>query len=420
MSNSRQVFISYGRDEIGNSFVEDLYKRILSISKHELVPFRDVYNLKDGERWDDGLRRQIQDSFLIIVVCSEKANNSKHVRDEWVYAMGANKRIIAISIENSKTPIPDELMLYHTSNLEFINPNENDWQRLINKIVDIFEDVYVPSHVERAKEFAEHPLADYRKQALQSLRDNEHPQAVEALADLAMSSYLPETRWLASLHLAYKAKDNRAINMLNDVAHGQTQYDDIEEAINGLFQVETLEAFSMISEVYITTEESYLKERIVAKFCSLRNKNAIPAMRKCLKNEDKNAPRNKISLLSNLAEFGDVEILEDIESFLLQKSKQFHVDNQAEYNNLLRVSMKSFKTEDVLPLYGKLIERSEENRNTLTWYLARQSLYELEERAEPKVLDWLNQFVKDKRLQGIVLEAQQVSLRLESKLRNNT
>lgn len=423
VNNSKQVFISYGRDEIGDKISKELYDIIPKIEGYELVAFRDRENLKDGQLWDEGLRRQIRASFLMIVLCSEKANNSPYVRDEWNFAMGAEKRIIALTIQaNTKTPIPDALMQYHSSNLDFTNPTADEWQRLTNTIVSIFEEVYIPSHVQRAMEFAEHPLPDYRKQALQSLRDNEHPQAIEALAELSKNSFLPDTRWEATYHLAYKAKDERAIEYLVNAALGRLKGHNEKRATQALFYIGTKRAFNEIANIYIQTTNLEIKQNILNDFNPPQGRIAIPSMRRCLKHEDLNRPTSKIVLLRRLAEYGDTKILDSLEDFVLQNNDKISTPNgYRDYRDMLRKYMPGYKVEDVLPIYIKVIKRGLIKHNTRTNLhidLAREALYAVEERSDQKVLDCLEQLIEGRNLtESIVSDAYNTITRIKNKLR---
>ena len=416
VKDSRQVFISYGREpEYGTPFAIELRDRILSIKEPELNVFLDTANLKDGEQWQLALERQIDDSFLMIVLCSEKANNSEHVKFEWQYAMGAKKKIIAIKIQEDKTPIPSQLMRFHSASLNFLNPTEDDWQSLLDAIIDVFNETHIPTHVQTARDFAEHPLEDYREQALQALRDNEHPQAIEALADLCQNSYLPEVRWLAARHLVDKARDERAIKELQERLNGR--YEDFDIAVERLKQIGTEAAYKTLADHYIHTDFRDKKYRILSQFNEMPLPEIESHMIRCLKHrdDDHRAP-NKFVLLKWLAEAGNTEILLDIEEFLLNNRPDIQITNETDRLHLITEHMQGYKnTQDVIPIYTRLIENHFATQTQYSESIAIQCLTALVNRPEKEVTNALK-FLLEKRHKVTTLKIKDFKGKIERAL----
>lgn len=391
MNSNRQVFISYGRDEIGEPIAQQLYDGIKELKEPPLSPFLDTSDLEDADKWRPQLARQIEDSFLIIVLCSQKANGSQYVTFEWSYAMGKGKKVLPVEIQKPtpgkdevSNPISPLLLDYNSTVLDFTNPSEQTWQDLLDTIVRIYYQEYTPTPIQRAVEFAEHPLNAYRQQALRSLYENEHHKSVEALVTLVKDSYLPQVRWEASQYLARKAapethKIDRAEAVLqhqkkqeiaipelevnlwsnlvgqNVVSGGQSRIFSI--AVGSLRAIGTERAYATLADFYIQNDIRDNKQEIVSNFSEFPLPEVESHMVRMLKHrDDDSAPPNKWELIHWLVEAGNKSILSDIIDFLHGERPDIRVSG-SEREVILEEYMQGYRnTEDVLPVYQDVLE----------------------------------------------------------------
>ena len=410
MKNLRQVFISYGREaDFGTPIAQELYDRIADLEKPTLKPFLDTTDLDDADKWRPQLKRHIEDSFLIIVLCSQKANGSQYVTFEWSYAMGKEKRILPIEIQpptsseyEDANPISPILLDYNSSVLSFTNPTEVQWRNLLDSIIDIYYREYTPTPIQRAMEFAEHPLDDYRRQALRSLYENEHHKSVDALVTLVNDTYIPQVRWEAAQYLAMKPvprneKLNRPEALLQHQGKKEIAIPELASKLwgdrvgrnvanggkSGIFnialaalkKIDTNRAYEKLADFYIQTDIRDKKHSIVANF----NIEGIPLpeceshMVRMLKYRDNDsAPDNKWVLIKWLAEAGNLDILTDITEFIHGERQDIRVRGN-ELQTLLEEYMQGYKNiEDVLPIYMDVLNTYIE-KNVRDWELLAKS-----------------------------------------------
>lgn len=323
--DSRQVFISYSRnDDKGVSTAYELRERINETTN--LLAFLDEYSLSKGKRWDLGLDKGLEDSFVVVVIIGGEANKSTWVTYEWAYAMGLDKPIIALKVEaNPESPIHDKLEKYQNYKDRFISPNEEDWQELLVDLQKLYADKQIPTMIERAIEFAEHPLSEYREQAIESLKQNEHPKSTEALVDL-LESYLPDTRQQSAFALAHKTKDERTIPELKEAFIQITNH---KKAADLLRHIDTPNSAKALYELYISVEKrhSYTRKIIIQKLCNFENQKAIPCIRKCYRHKSDKLPVERFELLRKLAENNDSEAISDFKDFVLRDYNIQNLEN---------------------------------------------------------------------------------------------
>src|SRR5688572_23819122 len=102
------VFISYSRDG-GTEMAEKLYNWIQN--EIGFPVFFDTSSIKYGHTWKSLITHSLDSCFAVIVLLSESSVKSVYVTYEWSYAMGRNKKIIPLIIDEklNKGDIPDFL-----------------------------------------------------------------------------------------------------------------------------------------------------------------------------------------------------------------------------------------------------------------------------------------------------------------------
>ena len=97
----RKIFASYSRKDSG--VVEQFERYVEALGDSYL---RDVRNLRAGERWEDGLRRLIEEADVFQLFWSWNAMRSPNVRREWEYAMSLNRPAF-VRPTYWETPLPE-------------------------------------------------------------------------------------------------------------------------------------------------------------------------------------------------------------------------------------------------------------------------------------------------------------------------
>ena len=449
MRNSRQVFISYGREpNYGTPIAQELHDRIYELENPPLKPFLDTSDLNEGDKWRPQLAREIEDSFLLIVLCSQKANGSQYVTFEWSYAMGKQKPILPIEIQkpvSSEDGIANEispmLLDYNSKQLyDFIEPTEIQWQELINTIVDIYHKTYTPAPVQRAIEFSEHPLDEYRRQALKSLYENEHHTSVDALIHLINNTYIPQVRWEAAQYLAgkgfpktltqnniearqeFKKKQEVAIvelknklwdsgNSYNVISTGVSST--FETALSALNRIGTENVYQELVNHYcedISTFRKHRKTRIIAQLINANYQKVEPYLVQILKHidDEDEAPENKEYVLRRLAEHGNIEIIEDISDYVSNKRPDIK-NIQYELKKLIEEDMIAYSNfQDILPIFNSILDNYLRENSTFWEIRAKSILRALQNRrsseAEKFLSDMLQTFTRETSRSGFISE----------------
>lgn len=98
MSN-KKIFISYSRRD-----TEYISKLVEALRKQNFDVWFDK-NIRTGTDWDSTIEKEIKNADAIVLVLSETSVASDNVKDEMSYAMGLDKPVIPIKIEECDVPM---------------------------------------------------------------------------------------------------------------------------------------------------------------------------------------------------------------------------------------------------------------------------------------------------------------------------
>ncbi len=122
------VFLSYAtKDHI---FSELAYLKLVAAG---LTPWRDRRQLRAGQDWRLEIERGIADSLAVLVVLSINSSQSHFVTYEWAYALGKEKVIVPIKLDDCQIHPKLETIQY----LDFTVAGALPWDDLINRIKEI-------------------------------------------------------------------------------------------------------------------------------------------------------------------------------------------------------------------------------------------------------------------------------------------
>ncbi|MCG8603744.1 toll/interleukin-1 receptor domain-containing protein [bacterium] len=121
----KKIFISYAS---GDADFAELAK--LKLEAEGIEVWLDQGKLYPGEDWRNAIDEGILSSDAMIVVLSPRSSESSYVTYEWAYALGNEKPIIPILLEETKIHPRLEAVQY----LDFRNPKVRPWQDLLEEI----------------------------------------------------------------------------------------------------------------------------------------------------------------------------------------------------------------------------------------------------------------------------------------------
>src|SRR5687767_11084991 len=102
------VFISYSRFD--KEIADDLRNTLVRYEIDAITPWQDTRDIRGGERWHLEIDRAIQDSFAMLVICTQEAKISPNVTYEWAYALGMNNAaVIPIYFDSVDDRVPVQL-----------------------------------------------------------------------------------------------------------------------------------------------------------------------------------------------------------------------------------------------------------------------------------------------------------------------
>lgn len=116
----RTVFVSYSRKD--STQVE---KAVELLEAGGADVFRDLDDIRYGDRWEDVIRTQLAEAERVLVFWSVHAQLSEWVEREWSIAISMQKRVVPILLD--QTPLPRELGQFHALT-NFILPNADNAQ----------------------------------------------------------------------------------------------------------------------------------------------------------------------------------------------------------------------------------------------------------------------------------------------------
>lgn len=343
--NSRLIFISYARSD-GFDFPRELRTRITNDT--ELRVFLDDSDIQKAKPWEKQIDKAIEDSFAIIVVIGEKANESMWVTYEWAFAVGLGKPIfVLIRSKEARDKMHDKLHTYQHYELNFVSPTEERWADLLQNLETLHREKEIPSGIEKAIDLAEDPRLDYRKQAIQVLESAKHEAATNGLINLC-DSIFPDTKIRASIALARRLKDEKATKgekAIEGLEQGLCEYEFKDITLGLLSEYNNSVAAAALHRGYHRCQN--YNDKILLAMTRFSNGSIIPHLHE-LWHET-----HKFLVLQSLVEFGDEAILPEVENILLSDEKR--TTHNFEFRRNIIRHLDKFDSELVLPLIQQLI-----------------------------------------------------------------
>lgn len=93
------IFFSYSRDD--SNFVMNLAK---NLRKAGATIWLDQLDIKPGSRWDSSIEKALASSNTLLVILSKSSVESQNVMDEVSYALGENKKVVPVLLEECDIP----------------------------------------------------------------------------------------------------------------------------------------------------------------------------------------------------------------------------------------------------------------------------------------------------------------------------
>lgn len=344
--NSRLIFISYARDD-GLDFPRELRTRITDDTA--LRAFLDDSDIQKAKPWEKQIDKAIEDSFALIVVIGEKANDSMWVTYEWAFAVGLGKPIfVLIRSKEARDKMHDKLHTYQHYELDFVSPTEEKWVDLLQNLEVLHKETEIPSGIEKAIDLAEDPRLDYRKQAIQVLETAKHEAATDGLIGLC-DSIFPDTKIRASIALARRLEDEKAIKgeiAIEGLEQGLCEFEFKDVTLGLLSEYKTPAAAAALHRGYNYCQN--YRDKILLAMTRFPDSSIIPYLRE-LWHET-----HKYFVLHSLIGFGDEEVLPEVERILLSDEER-RKDNFDNRRTIIR-HLDKYDSETVLPLMQQLIE----------------------------------------------------------------
>lgn len=305
-------FISYERDSKEDA--QEVKRKIETLGEG-LLGWIDAY-IPLGDDWKRVIDTEIKNSLAVIVLVTVKALRSQYVTYEWSYALGLGKRVIPLIFEEPDPLKPNHPKIHpKLENLNwavFIDAERRPWERLIQELSYIRQRYEIPPLIQSAEIALQQTSAPLgRKQIIETLRDYEHPAAIEALAR-AVDFPLPDVSINAAFALAYKTRylDERALPGLE---RGLYRSDTQKEALSILTEFNSPGAVSSLARAVEETPE-YIQGEIIQSIAKISDRSAITALRKILL-----LPGTKYgSVVEALGNFRDPQAVPDLLSYLEQ------------------------------------------------------------------------------------------------------
>jgi len=211
------VFISYKHDDL--DFAENLKAKLENAG---FKTWMDNDKLRAGKEWRNDIDKNIKEAFAFIVIMSPEAKASEYVTYEWAFAWGAGIDVIPVLYEKTELHPRLEALQF----LDFTNKTHRPWDNLIAEIKKVeaekkTKDLVAtteklelllsettipippkaPLFVKNAVIALDSSNANERIQAIDSLKQANHPAAEKALED-ALQHSIRDVRIEAAFSLA--------------------------------------------------------------------------------------------------------------------------------------------------------------------------------------------------------------------------
>jgi hypothetical protein len=126
------VFISYSRKDA--EIADEIRDMLVKYEIAAITPWQDTKDIRGGERWHLEIDRAIQDSFAMLVICTENSKISPNVTYEWALALGINNiAVMPIYFDKVDERVPVQLKTH-----EGFNYNDGAfWSRLVSRLQEL-------------------------------------------------------------------------------------------------------------------------------------------------------------------------------------------------------------------------------------------------------------------------------------------
>lgn len=178
------IFFSYSRDD--TKFVLNLAK---SLRKAGANIWLDQLDIKPGTRWDSSIEKALQLSKTLLVILSKTSVASNNVMDEVSYALGENKKVVPVLLEECAIPFRLRRLQYadftidHQKGLKTLAEALNLDQIVADKLTESSpEGSVIPAKkapVLGTKTAEETPTEENAKTQIESKTAQEHERAEE-------------------------------------------------------------------------------------------------------------------------------------------------------------------------------------------------------------------------------------------------
>jgi TIR domain len=159
------VFISYSAKD---HFFAELARHRLDAAG--IPVWVDKTNLRAGDDWRQEIDKGISDCFAALVALSADSVKSAYVTYEWASAIGRDKPIVPVLLNDCERHPRIEPIQY----IDFSNAAHQPWQQLIDRIRDIQENAELPAEEEV-------PLAEAAVGTAEPARRSEEARAADQI-----------------------------------------------------------------------------------------------------------------------------------------------------------------------------------------------------------------------------------------------
>jgi len=128
LSGTRQVFLSYSKQ---NSVFAELVK--LKLEREGMSVWIDNISVSSGTPWRRAIDAGILESDVVVILFDSFSVKSLYVTYEWAFALGSNKSIIPVLVEDCDIHARINVLQY----LDFRNKDNMPWDSLISQIKSI-------------------------------------------------------------------------------------------------------------------------------------------------------------------------------------------------------------------------------------------------------------------------------------------
>jgi HEAT repeat protein len=283
-----QVFVSYKSEE--RKFALQVKERIEGFGYGVWI---DNENLRAGEDWRADIDLGIDTSFALVVIISKNVLQSKYMIYEFAYAMALRIHVIPVIYDEGITASDFHPRFEGVQHISFVKADEIEegFIKLRKELerTGKTENLMVvaskyPKFIQNILEkFDDSSDAHERKQILNQLVENEHPDVNEFLAELSSGYIWRDIPSLAARRLAERTQyeDTRAIQGL---IHGLLNGIDRENCTKYLMGYGS-SAVEQILPV-LDSDNRQAKRHIIEILGELRIKTAISLIIKLAKEED--------------------------------------------------------------------------------------------------------------------------------------